>query len=147
MTMIFNGTELEEVRFNGVDCQKVYFNGVLVFEKAAPYRSYIVIALDPRESSVRGCDLGHPFGDTNGNYNWAFTPGPPHLSRGVTWSASGIELHWFTTSLTASNKLTVRIGPVTLTGISAQGLTPLTTQQLNALNALGLTNQPLDLSL
>lgn len=33
MTMIFNGTELEEVRFNGVDCEKVYFNGTLVFEK------------------------------------------------------------------------------------------------------------------
>lgn len=147
MTMIFNSTELEEVRFNGVDCEEVYFNGELVFEKVAPYGSYIVIALDPRDSSVRGCDVSYPFGDTNGSHNWAFTPGAPHLLRGVTWGAAGIELLWYTTSLTASDKLTVRIGPVTLTGIPAQGLTPLTSQQLTTLNGLGLTRQPLDLSL
>lgn len=149
MTMRFNGTELEEVRFNGVDCEKVYFNGVLVFEKVIEptHRSWIEIALDPRNSSIRGCDVGYPFGDTNGNYNWAFTPGDPHLLRGVTWGAAGIKLLWFNSSLTASNKLTVRIGPVSIPNVPAIGRTPLTTQQLNALNALGLSYQPLDLSL
>lgn len=147
MTMIFNGTELEEVRFNDVDCEKVYFNGTLVFEKVAPYESFIVIALDPRDSSRRGADDAYPFGGTDGNLNWAFTPGAPHLLRGMLWSAAGIQLLWYNSSLPADTKLLVRIGPVTLPNISAKNITPLTTQQLNSLNALGLGYQLLDLSL
>lgn len=59
MTMIFNGTELEEVRFNGVDCEKVYMNGVLVFEKAAGATITVITREDAEDIQEWGSSFGN----------------------------------------------------------------------------------------
>lgn len=87
MTMIFNGTELEEVKFNGVDCEKVYFNGVLVFENASG--TQIMLTVEPMWEGAEGYGYSKYDGYGAATPNILATPLGNYSFDALTWEWGG----------------------------------------------------------